>query len=361
MKAGVSIVAVRGAQHAASRARRRGASREAERRPRASRYTTRAMTSERRRRRAMTGEPGRLERPTPPAHRETTSRGRDLRRPIGRARGLAGLGGRGHRQPRPAPLRAGADPHRAGRPVDAARPPPTAASRRRGDRAGAPRRGPHGPRGRREVHMVARPGRETLLAIDRRPGERRRCETATSTGLGLDVVFPVLHGPYGEDGTVQGLLELANVPYVGAGVLASAVGMDKARDEGGLRGARPAGARLRSSCARREWLADPARRGARVIASASPSRCSSSRPTSGRAWASRRRRTARPAASRRSPSPRSSTARSSSRPAVPDAREIECAVLGNEAPEASVPGEIVPVARVLRLRGEVPRRRLAAA
>ena len=44
----------------------------------------------------------------------------------------------------------------------------------------------------------------------------------------LDVVFPVLHGPYGEDGTVQGLLELANVPYVGAGVLGSAVGMDKA-------------------------------------------------------------------------------------------------------------------------------------
>jgi len=43
----------------------------------------------------------------------------------------------------------------------------------------------------------------------------------------VDVVFPLLHGPYGEDGTVQGLLELADVPYVGAGVLASAVGMDK--------------------------------------------------------------------------------------------------------------------------------------
>ncbi len=42
-----------------------------------------------------------------------------------------------------------------------------------------------------------------------------------------DVVFPVLHGPYGEDGTVQGMLELAGVPYVGSGVLASAVGMDK--------------------------------------------------------------------------------------------------------------------------------------
>ena len=43
----------------------------------------------------------------------------------------------------------------------------------------------------------------------------------------VDVVFPVLHGTFGEDGTVQGLLELADVPYVGAGVLASAAGMDK--------------------------------------------------------------------------------------------------------------------------------------
>src|SRR3954469_18487063 len=45
--------------------------------------------------------------------------------------------------------------------------------------------------------------------------------------LEADVVFPVLHGPFGEDGTVQGLLEIADVPYVGAGVLASAVSMDK--------------------------------------------------------------------------------------------------------------------------------------
>lgn len=43
----------------------------------------------------------------------------------------------------------------------------------------------------------------------------------------VDVVFPILHGPYGEDGTVQGLLKLANIPFVGAGVLGSAVGMDK--------------------------------------------------------------------------------------------------------------------------------------
>lgn len=43
----------------------------------------------------------------------------------------------------------------------------------------------------------------------------------------IDVVFPILHGPYGEDGTIQGLLKLANIPFVGAGVLGSAIGMDK--------------------------------------------------------------------------------------------------------------------------------------
>jgi len=48
-----------------------------------------------------------------------------------------------------------------------------------------------------------------------------------SAPLGADVVLPLLHGPYGEDGTVQGLLELAGLPYVGSGVLGSAVGMDK--------------------------------------------------------------------------------------------------------------------------------------
>ena len=46
--------------------------------------------------------------------------------------------------------------------------------------------------------------------------------------LGADVAFPALHGPFGEDGTVQGLLELLDIPYVGAGVMASAVAMDKA-------------------------------------------------------------------------------------------------------------------------------------
>src|SRR5581483_1569604 len=51
--------------------------------------------------------------------------------------------------------------------------------------------------------------------------------TADALNASVDVVFPLIHGPNGEDGTLQGLLELADVPYVGAGVAASAVGMDK--------------------------------------------------------------------------------------------------------------------------------------
>ena len=65
-------------------------------------------------------------------------------------------------------------------------------------------------------------GRKALESGERLPGK----EIATTLS-DVDVVFPVLHGPFGEDGTVQGLLELAGVPYVGAGVLASALCMDK--------------------------------------------------------------------------------------------------------------------------------------
>jgi D-alanine-D-alanine ligase len=76
----------------------------------------------------------------------------------------------------------------------------------------------------------ARP--EDLMITDRRlPEVSGESETPLALAAGIldsvDVVFPVLHGPYGEDGTIQGLLELAGVPYVGAGVFASAAGMDK--------------------------------------------------------------------------------------------------------------------------------------
>jgi len=60
------------------------------------------------------------------------------------------------------------------------------------------------------------------------PGVVVKPEIRGESLAGLDVIFPVLHGPLGEDGTVQGLLELADLPYVGCGVAASAVGMDKA-------------------------------------------------------------------------------------------------------------------------------------
>jgi D-alanine-D-alanine ligase len=74
-------------------------------------------------------------------------------------------------------------------------------------------------------------GTRTALAL---PGDPTRGglvvldpDRAGEVFSGVDVVFPVLHGPFGEDGTIQGLLEMAGVPYVGSGVLASAAGMDK--------------------------------------------------------------------------------------------------------------------------------------
>ncbi len=72
------------------------------------------------------------------------------------------------------------------------------------------------------VAILADPSHRGLVRVN---GSERIA--LPSLAQGLDVVFPVLHGPYGEDGTIQGLLELADVPYVGAGVLASALGMDK--------------------------------------------------------------------------------------------------------------------------------------
>jgi D-alanine-D-alanine ligase len=79
-------------------------------------------------------------------------------------------------------------------------------------------------------HERANAATATTTAVTRVRAETRPATvTNPSAALsGIDVIFPVLHGPFGEDGTVQGLLETAGVPYVGSGVLASAVGMDKA-------------------------------------------------------------------------------------------------------------------------------------
>jgi D-alanine-D-alanine ligase len=76
--------------------------------------------------------------------------------------------------------------------------------------------------GKNTVILLNDPAGKTLISID----NHQEFKKETWEGK-LDVIFPVLHGPYGEDGTIQGLLELADIPYVGAGVAASAVSMDK--------------------------------------------------------------------------------------------------------------------------------------
>jgi D-alanine-D-alanine ligase len=79
----------------------------------------------------------------------------------------------------------------------------------------------------RAATMLPEPGRTGLVPLPEREDDLEPLNGAPPIGS-LDLLFPVLHGTYGEDGTVQGLFELAAVPYAGAGVLASALGMDKA-------------------------------------------------------------------------------------------------------------------------------------
>jgi D-alanine-D-alanine ligase len=186
--------------------------------------------------------------------------------------------------------------------------------------------------GSREAHLVAHPGGDTLLTVD-------RGRQPVVSGLSLDVVFPVLHGPYGEDGTVQGLLELANVPYVGAGVLASAVAMDKAAMKLVF------AAKDLPMCDYEVVLARDWRRDERAVMHAvvarlgfpvfvKPANLGSSVGISKAKHATELRAAIALAAE--------FDRKIVVEAAVPQAREIECAVLGNDDPDASVPGEIVP-------------------
>jgi D-alanine-D-alanine ligase len=74
---------------------------------------------------------------------------------------------------------------------------------------------------------ILKTGKRVMLSADPSVAALVPLDEKTGGALRVDVVFPVLHGTYGEDGTIQGLLDLAGLPYVGAGVLGSAVGMDK--------------------------------------------------------------------------------------------------------------------------------------
>jgi len=193
----------------------------------------------------------------------------------------------------------------------------------------------------REAHLVAHPGEDTVLAIERRKAssELDPSGAATVTGVGLDVVFPVLHGPYGEDGTVQGLLELANVPYVGAGVLGSAVGMDKAVMKT-LFIARnlPVGPYM--VVVRPEWHGDADAVTRRVTEElrypvfVKPANLGSSVGIS-KAKSEADLRTAMELALQ-------FDRKIVIEAGIVNAREIECAVLGNDDPQASIPGEIIP-------------------
>lgn len=170
------------------------------------------------------------------------------------------------------------------------------------------------------------------------PGEDSRELVGTSDPAlreTVDVAFPVLHGPFGEDGTVQGLLELAGIPYVGAGVLGSAVGMDKdvmkrlLHEEGvptadwevipRARRGRAAYGRLAGELGV-PFFVKPANLGSSVGVSKVDTE-EEFRAAVDRAF------------------------RFDTKLVVEEAvegREIECSVLGNDEPAASLPGEIVP-------------------
>jgi D-alanine-D-alanine ligase len=193
-------------------------------------------------------------------------------------------------------------------------------------------------RGGREVHFMARPSTETILSIDRRTPRAEEGE-AVVTGLNLDVIFPVLHGPYGEDGTIQGLLELANVPYVGAGVLASAVGMDKAVMKvvfvaTGLPVC-PYRVALRHDWQNdRDGMTEDLEQALGFPMFVKPANLGSSVGIS----KAKTREELASAMDLAGEFDRKIVIEA----AVASAREIECAVLGNDAPEASVPGEVIP-------------------
>jgi D-alanine-D-alanine ligase len=179
------------------------------------------------------------------------------------------------------------------------------------------------------VAILGDPSQAGLMSFDRADG--------ISTSHQLDIVFPILHGPFGEDGTIQGLLEMANIPYVGCGVLASACGMDKVTMkllflQAGL-----------PMCnylwfLRSQWRSDPAS----IIKTISrklgfpcfvkPANLGSSVGVS---------RAEDKASLERSVELAAQYDRKIVVEEAVDAREIECAVIGNNEPKASLPGEYV--------------------
>jgi D-alanine-D-alanine ligase len=153
----------------------------------------------------------------------------------------------------------------------------------------------------------------------------------------VDVVFPVLHGPMGEDGTVQGLLDLVNIPYVGSGVLGSALGMEKHRAKQMLR-FHELPVTDWVAVNRHSWRADP--NGAVSIVNSFGFPCFVKPSALGSSVGVSKVKSVDALFVALAEAFRYGE-RALIEPAV-DAREIEVSVLGNLDPEASVPGEIVP-------------------
>jgi D-alanine-D-alanine ligase len=154
--------------------------------------------------------------------------------------------------------------------------------------------------------------------------------------LGVDAAFPVLHGPFGEDGTVQGLLELLDVPYVGAGVLASSLCMDKVvfKDVMAAAGVPQVGYR---GVPEARWRADPARVRAELAELGLPLFVKPARLGSSVGIVKVEAAAALDAALEAAFAHDGLVIAEAFSPGL----EVECAVLGLDAPEASVPGEIV--------------------
>ena len=138
----------------------------------------------------------------------------------------------------------------------------------------------------------------------------------------FDVVFPVLHGPFGEDGTIQGFLKLAGIPFVGAGVLGSAIGMDKDVQKRLLRDAGIPTARFtanRTNPFGYPVFVKPANAGSSIGVTKVNNK-------------------------KQLPAAISKAAKYDAKVLIEEAvagRELECAVLGNEKPAASVIGEVI--------------------
>ena len=161
--------------------------------------------------------------------------------------------------------------------------------------------------------------------------------STTDIGGAIDIVLPVLHGPYGEDGTIQGLLEMADIPYVGSGVLGSAAAMDKGIMKAIFREAGLPMAEYRL-ITRREWAADRGELAAEIESElglplfVKPANMGSSVGIS----RVRNRAEFAPAMDLAAGYDRRIVVEA----AIQDAREIECSVLGNDEPAASVCGEV---------------------